>query len=197
MRKIFTTQFLFLLALLAPWGSASAQWELDSDKSSINFISIKNDTIGEMHSFESLVGFVAKDGGVQVGIDLDSVQTLIDIRNERMRKMLFETAKFPTANVTAVVPPDVLAAASEGGTVSADISAILSLHGKESSFTIPVVIIGDDSGLLRVFTARPVLLNAGDFGLEKGVEALRNIAGLRAISNAVPVTMHLVFNPAG
>ena len=196
MRDIFTLQLLFLFALLVPWSSASAQWELDNDNSSINFISIKNDAIGEMHSFESLVGFVGEDGSVQVGIDLDSVQTLIEIRNERMRKMLFETAKFPAANVTATVEPSLIAAAAEGGTVNADVTAFLSLHGVEGNVSIPVVVIGDGSGQLRVFTARPVLLNAADFGLEEGIKALREIAGLRAISNVVPVTMHLVFNPA-
>ena len=47
--------------------------------------------------------------------------------------------------------------------------------------------------LFRVFTARPVLVNAADFGLESGVTALQQVAGLKAISSAVPVTLQLLF----
>jgi len=38
-----------------------------------------------------------------------------------------------------------------------------------------------------------VLINAADFGLASGVTALREIAGLRAVSSAVPVTLQLLF----
>lgn len=198
MRHTLTTRgLLFVFALLLPWASAHAQWELDAERSSINFVSIKNDAIGELHSFGSLLGFISADGGVQVSIDLNSVQTLIDIRNERMRELLFETVKFPTARVTAQVEPALLAAAAEGGTLSAEVPVLLSLHGQEGKLTVPLVAVGEKGGQLQVFSARPVLLNAGDFGLVGGIEALREIAGLRAISNAIPVTLHLVFNPAG
>ena len=61
---------------------------------------------------------------------------------------------------------------------------------------MPVVVIGESGGQLRVLSARPVILNVGDFGLEKGVEALREIAGLSAISTAIPVSVQLVFMPA-
>ena len=116
MRHTLTTRgLLFLCVLLLPWASAHAQWELDAQRSSINFVSIKNDAIGELHSFGSLLGFISADGGVQVSVDLNSVQTLIDIRNERMRELLFETVKFPTATVTAQIEPALLAAAAEGG----------------------------------------------------------------------------------
>jgi hypothetical protein len=38
-----------------------------------------------------------------------------------------------------------------------------------------------------------VLVNAADFGMEGGIEALRNVAGLNAISSVVPVSMQLKF----
>jgi hypothetical protein len=41
-----------------------------------------------------------------------------------------------------------------------------------------------------------VILNAADFGLAGGVEALREIAGLNSISIAVPVTLNLQFRHA-
>lgn len=184
---------VLVLFLLAPCGMAWADWELDNSQSVVNFVSIKNDSVGEMHSFASLLGSIGAAGNVQMTINLDSVETLIAIRNERMRELLFETVKFPSAQLTAKVEPAVLAEAAKGGVVSAELPVTLSLHGKVKTLTVPVVVVGGADGSMRVFTARPVLVNAADFGLENGVTALQQIAGLRSISHAVPVTLQLLF----
>jgi len=188
-------QFL-AVALLLVTGQVWAQWELDNDRSSVNFVSIKNGSVAEIHSFSSLVGYIGAEGKVQLGIDLNSVETLVPIRNERMREMLFEVVKFPTANITVQVDPVIIAAAAEGGVVSVDLPVTLSLHGHEQALTVPVVVVGEGDGRLRVFTSRPVIVNAADFGLDGGVTALREIAGLKSVSTAVPVTLQLVFVPA-
>ena len=184
------------VTLISLSAAASAQWELDNDRSSINFISVKNSAIAETHSFTALVGFIGADGKVQLGVDLDSVETMIPIRNERMRELLFDTARFPAANINTQVEPGILQAAAEGGVVTTDIPVKLSLHDREVELSVPVVVIGESGGLLRVLSARPVILDVGDFGLETGVQALREIAGLSAISTAIPVSVHLVFIPA-
>ncbi len=187
---------LLAVALLLVTGQVWAQWELDTEKSSVNFVSIKNGSVAEIHSFSSLVGYIGAEGNVRLGIDLISVETLVPIRNERMREMLFEVVKFPAANITAQVDPAIIAAAAEGGVVSADLPVTLSLHGQEQALTVPVVVVGEGDGRLRVFTSRPVIVNAADFGLDGGVTALREIVGLKSISTAVPVTLQLVFIPA-
>ncbi len=176
--------------------TAWAQWELDAARSSVNFTSIKNDSIAEVHRFAALQGSVGKDGKVQLVISLDSVETLIAIRNERMREMLFETVTFPTASVSAAVAPELLATLADGVTVATDLSFTLALHGAEKSFTAPVVLTGESGGGIQVFTPAPVIVNAAEFGLEAGVAALQSVAGLKAISTAVPVTVHLVFTPS-
>ncbi|MEZ5501845.1 MAG: YceI family protein [Halioglobus sp.] len=181
------------LFLLAPCGAAWADWELDNTQSTLNFISIKNDSIAEVHSFASLVGYIGTSGNVQLTINLDSVQTQIDVRNERMREMLFETVKFPSAQITAQVDPALLAEVARGGIVTTDLPITLSLHGQEKSLTVPVAVLGEGAGNLVVFTARPVVINAADFGLDGGVAALQKVAGLNAISTAVPVTLQLRF----
>ena len=109
MKRVIRAMGLLVIGMLAA-AQAAAQWELDSESSSINFISVKNSAIAETHSFASLVGYIGKSGNVQVSIDLNSVETLIPIRNERVRKLLFETADFPNATVAANVDPAVLAA---------------------------------------------------------------------------------------
>lgn len=188
---------LLTAAILLGSTLAQAQWELDNSRSSLNFLSIKNDAIAESHHFTSLVGFVSAEGKVQLGIDLDSVETLIPIRNERMRELLFKTVQFPAANVGATVSPEVLAIVTEGGVVTTDIEVMLTLHGKEAKLSVPVLVSGTEGSLLRVVSARPVVVNAETFGLAEGVQALQSVAGLSSISTAVPVTFNLVFAPAG
>tara|TARA_R110002073_G_scaffold310799_1_gene481642 strand:- start:1311 stop:1907 length:597 start_codon:yes stop_codon:yes gene_type:complete len=184
------------ICLLAPSGVAMADWKLESTKSTINFVSIKNDLVGEVHSFSSLRGYIDADGKAQLTINLNSVETLIEVRNERMRELLFETVEFPTATISAQVDPALLAAAAEGVVTTTELPITLSLHGQEKALTVAVVIVGEGDGGIRVYSLRPVLINAGDFGLAAGVEALQKIAGLDAISAAVPVTLQLLFIPA-
>lgn len=189
-------QLVLILLLLTPCTAAWADWELDSAGSKLHFVSIKNGGTAEVHSFATMVGYLGDAGKAEVTIDLDSVQTLIDIRDERMREMLFETVKFPSATISAQVDPDVLAVAAEGGVLTAEVPVTLSLHGKEKSLTIPVVIVGEGERRLRVFSAQPLLINAADFGLAEGVAALQKVAGLQSIATAVPVTLQLLFVPA-
>jgi polyisoprenoid-binding protein YceI len=183
------------LILLAPLNAAWADWELDNTRSAINFVSIKNDNAAEVHRFGSLVGFIGDSGNVQLTVSLESVETQIEIRDDRMRETLFETATFPTAQITAQVDPAVIAAAAEGGVVTTSVPVTLSLHGIEKTLTTTVVAVGEGDGTLSVFTASPIIINAADFGLEAGVAALQKIAGLQSISHAVPVTLHLMFSP--
>lgn len=187
---------LLTLFLLSPCGMAWADWDLDSATSRVNFISIKNNAVGEVHSFSSLLGFIRADGKAEITIDLGSVQTAIDLRDQRMRESLFEIVTFPTAKVSAQVDPAVLAVASEGGVLITELPVTLSLHGHDKALTVPVVVVGEGGKGLRVFSAKPVVINAADFGLEAGVQALQKVAGLQAISNAVPVTLQLQFNQA-
>lgn len=194
MKSVIWNMGLLLIGLLTAV-QAAAQWELDGERSSINFISMKNAAIAETHSFTSLVGYIGKTGNVQLNINLNSVETQVPIRNERMQKLLFETAEFPNAKISANVDPAVLAAVVEGGTVSTEIPVTLSLHGLEQELAVAVTVFSD-GGSLRVIGSRPLLLRAADFGLVDGIEALREIAGLKTISTAIPVTLNLHFRHA-
>ena len=96
MRLIF---FLFVLLPL----TSKAGWVLDESKSEISFISIKNLSIAETHEFRNLSGTIDDEGNLEIKIPLSSVETKITIRNERMKKMLFETSKFANALVTSKI----------------------------------------------------------------------------------------------
>lgn len=193
MNTVPTIKHLLLTLCLLASSAAWADWELDNTRSMINFVSIKNNTVGEVNTLKLLEGSISVDGKSQLTIYLASVETLIEIRNERMRELLFETVEFPHASVTAQVDPKVIAASTGGQVKHVDLPITLRMHGREKDMTVYLSVVVENDGALLVFTTHPVLINAADFGLEDGVEALRKVAGLSAISNVVPVSMQLRF----
>lgn len=189
-----TTLALAGLCLLVQ--PALADWELDNGRSTVNFLSVKNSSIAELHHFKSLTGSIAEDGEAQLVIDLDSVETLVPIRNQRMRELLFETVRFPSATLSAQVPEEVLdIAAGESATTKIDLT--LSLHGESKTYAADMLVSRDADGSLQVSTREPMVVAAKDFGLAEGVNTLCEVAGLEAISTAVPVSAHLVFTDSG
>ena len=150
---------------------AWADWELDNAASVINFATIKNDSVGEINTIKSLDGSISASGAAQITIHLASVETLIEIRNERIRSLLFETATFPVARVEAQVDPALMAGANGGAVHQVDLPVSLALHGVQRNLTAQVSVLLENDGDLLVFTTHPVLVNAADFGLDSGVEA--------------------------
>ena len=178
-----------------PVSRALADWVLDAKESALHFVSIKMGTVGEVHAFRKLEGAVSGLGAAVVQVYLDSVDTGVEIRDERMRKMLFETEKYPLATVTAKVDANVLKALKPGERRLLPLKIALKLHGVVRSFEAPVIVTGLADGALAVHSRRLVIVNAADFGLEQGVEALRKVVELPSIAKAVPVTFDLVFRP--
>ena len=184
---------LLALALVAAAGSASAQWALNSDASSVDFISVKNAKVAELHHFKNLQGSVDKNGEANVTIALASVETMIPIRNERMQSMLFEVEEFPQATVSTDVDLKRISSMKTGQSFVQPAQLALSLHGKEQTLSADLRIVKLRKNKLLVTTVRPVIVNADDFSLGKGIEALREVAQLLSISTAVPITASLVF----
>ena len=85
MRMITNFRWVFV-GLLLSWASlAQAAWQLSADESSLTFVTTKATHVAEVHSFKSLTGSVDEQGRVAVSVALASVDTLIPIRDERMR----------------------------------------------------------------------------------------------------------------
>ncbi|WP_211355854.1 YceI family protein [Colwellia echini] len=173
---------------------ASANWSLDSEQSSVNFISIKKDTIAEVHHFNQLTGSVNDKNIATVAIDLNSVSTAIEIRDERMKTVLFETETFPLATITTDITLDEVNASPVGTVTVQNVDLALTLHGETKSYSTQLQIFKNNKDTLVVNTTAPIIVNASDFKLLAGIEKLRELAGLSSIASAVPVTATLVFN---
>ena len=187
----FKSIFCFVSVLLFT-SSASAHWTLDNDASTLSFVTVKADHVGEVHTFDQLSGDINDDGSVQITIELASVNTLIDIRNERMQEMLFETNLFPQAIISGMIDLDAVADMDAGVSQAISVDFELAIHGQSSSYTADVLVTRIDSGVLAS-TVKPIVVMADTHGLVSGVEALREVAGLPSISRAVPVSFNVVF----
>ncbi|MCV6606557.1 MAG: YceI family protein, partial [Porticoccaceae bacterium] len=168
-------------------------WQLNNELSDVSLVTTKATHVAEVHHFKQLSGTIG-DKGATLTIDLGSIHTNIDIRDQRMRDMLFETARFPSATFSANIDTNALKGLTPGQQVTQNLTGSLSLHGQSQTLDLGQVTVTHlaDNRLL-VASQRPVVINAGAFGLAAGVEKLRAIAGLPSISNAVPVSFQLVF----
>ncbi len=191
---IFASMTL-LLALTLPT-AALAHWQLDSQHALINFISIKNNQIAEIHQFDSLQGHIDSDGKAVVVISLASVNTGIDIRNQRMQEHLFSTADFPQATISTQLDAEWLNGLQQGRAYASELDFTVDLHGQQQTVKAFVGLIIDSNGNMHVETIKPTVIDATQFGLINGIIKLQELAGLSSIATAVPVTFALVFKPA-
>jgi polyisoprenoid-binding protein YceI len=183
--------FLSLVLLLPAFATAAAPdsggWTLVSENSNLSFFSVKNGAVGEVHRFLTLDGRISPLGQARISIELDSVETAIPIRNERMREMLFETPDYPAAEVVAQVDT------RASGEV--DFTGELTLHGATVPVSTRVLVQRREDGSVVVSSLDPIVVTASLFGLAEGIDRLRQIAGLQSIATAVPVNFVLTFAP--
>ena len=172
--------------------AAQAHWSLDNEASSLSFVTVKAEHVAEAHSFDRLSGTIGDNGDVEITIELASVNTMIQIRNERMQEMLFETNMFPEATISGSIDRDALTDMDAGTSTARQIDFELSLHGQSVALAADVQITRTGEGVV-VSTLKPIIVMSDAFALTAGVEKLREVAGLPSISRAVPVSFTVVF----
>ncbi|MEG1040364.1 MAG: YceI family protein [Pseudomonas sp.] len=183
-----------LLALLALVSiSAHANWHLDGESSRLSFISSKNGDTAEVHRFLVLHGKVDRKGAAQLQIEMDSNSSGVPLRDERMRKELFEFARFPEAKVTAQIDLRPINDLANGAQVELRLPLTVELHGKKHSYNALLLATRLDERRFQVVTLEPLMLRAEEFDLLPGLETLRKLAGLKSISPSVPVSAVLIF----
>lgn len=171
-----------------------ADWRLNTENSSLYYVTSKAAAVSELNSFAELSGSIGDDGRARVDISLASVDTAIDIRNERMRDIVFQITTYPLATITMQTNGDRLNALEEGESFSNSYAANVSLRGTDQDLGIDVVVTKLQGGGLLVVLAKPLIINAASFGLADSVEQLREIAGLPSINNNVIVDFTLQFD---
>ena len=179
--------------LLLPLSASQAAWQLEANQSWLSFLSIKKEHVAELGQFRSLGGSITDAGEATIKIDLASVDTAIEIRDERMQKLLFDTATYSHATLSAQLEMEKIAALEVGKTLLYPLTAILALHGQEQSLTIPLVIAKLTENTVLVVNQTLFALDASQFDLVAGIEKLKEIVELPSISQTIPVSFVFTF----
>ena len=185
-----TLAFLLLAGVTL---SAHADWYLDGESSRLSFISTKNANISEVQRFLVLHGKVDANGLAVVEVELESVNSGIPLRDERMRKDLFEIQTFPEALISAQIDLRPINDLAPGAQLELRLPLTVNLHGKQHAYNAELLATRLDDRRFQVVTLQPLVINAEDFDLAPGLEALRKVAGLSVISLSVPVSAVLIF----
>ena len=184
---------LTALTVTGSGGFATAQsWVLDGANSKLAFGSIKKNKIGEVHRFERISGSVSETGAVLVEIDLASVQTDIDVRNERMRDFVFGGQT--TGTLKAQIDMAGLKSLPVGGAGVVDSTITLSLLGQDIPVAADLFVLRISDTRVLVSTDSMVFVSSEDLGVDDGITKLMGLAELSGITRTAPITARFIFN---
>ena len=175
-------------------GAAKSEtWSLLAEESGMTYITVKNGDLAEINTFRDISGNVSPDGDVEFEVSLSSVDTNNEIRDGRMKTILFETGTFPRAKVSTKVDMTSLEtlAIGQSATVLLDMNIDIHGHDMEKEFYVLATRLGANK--VVVVNKAPLILHADDFGFSDGLLKLQKLAGLDSITPVVPVTASLVF----
>lgn len=176
-----------------PAAVTEGAWTLDGAASELSYVTIKSGEIAELNSFETLSGSIAADGAATIEIDLASVETGVDIRNERMRDIFFVVADNPSATVTAQIDPAAFESLAVGASADTTLDGKLSLKGAEMPFQSEITVTRVGADRVLAVSDAPVIVDAARLDLVEGLGQLQELAGLPSITPVVPVTFALTF----
>jgi polyisoprenoid-binding protein YceI len=186
---------LMLITLLVTTISlpALATWKLDNSSSLLSFTSVKKSAIAENHSFAKLEGDIDAKAQVTISVDLASVNTNIAIRDERMKKFLFETNKYSSANFTTQLDKELINTLKTGQNQQLSLSGTLDFHGLQQVVTIDVSVVKLSADKILVNTIKPFFIKADAFSVVAGINKLKELASLPSIDYVVPVSFSVTF----
>ena len=184
-----------ILAACAPQSEPekTGPWSLVTTQSDISYVTIKNGSLGEVNTFRQISGSVSEGGQAEFTVYLDSVDTNNEIRDPRMREIMFQTEQYPTAKATAKLDMAQLNALAIGGSKVITLDLTLDLHGIAEQFDADMRVTRIGPNKVRVDSAVPLIIDAEDFGFEAGLAKLQELAGLESITPVVSATVGLTF----
>ncbi|MDG1438692.1 MAG: YceI family protein [Emcibacteraceae bacterium] len=173
--------------------SALADWVLNSQNSNISYGTIKNDAIGESNTFKNISGSLNDDGHINILIDLTSVDTMLELRDERMRDIVFNVAK----NASATLSGDMNLNAHKDQTIGTsrviETTIGLELVGEKIEYDLNLLVTRLGENKVLVTPHGVLFIDADDYNLLGAIETLRGLAGLDTIASVVPMSFYLTF----
>lgn len=185
---------IFSLAVNLIFSNAAlADWKLDANHSNISYGTIKNDAIGENNSFKSISGNISDSGGLNINIALASIDTQIEVRDERMKNIVFKIAENANATLTGDINIKQFETLEIGTSKISETVFMLELVGEKIEFEAPLMVTRLAPNKVLVIPHNVIFIDADDFELSGAIETLRELAGLDTIATVVPLSFYLTF----
>jgi len=192
MKFLKTAAFTTAMLMTVPAFADGHGWKSVDAESRVAFGSVKKDVVGEVHHFNNVNGTVGDDGALSINIDLGSLETNIDIRNERMTEHVFQKGA-ATATVTGEIDMSEINAMKVGETKVVEIEAELSFVGVSNEIEANMLVARLGENRVLVTTEDFVMLSTEDLEIDPGVDKLMQLAKLPGITRVTPVSVRMVF----
>ncbi len=194
MKKARFIAACFVACLAAAPLTVAAEWAVVPERSEITYLSSKMtgnfSTVFENNRFTVFSGSISAAGEVRLEVDLNSVNTGVAIRDERVKEHVFDVKNHPRAMIGLSVgaigdkpyPPG----------YTQKVEASLTMRGVTGRVKGEVSVVRIGGGLL-IQTVSPILVNAADYGVTEGFETLKDFVKLFNIPTTIPVSFKLFF----
>ncbi len=183
------------------WATGDLPLDLTRSKLSLTIVKDRDTATPVNATLSFRDGSVSLHGpapSARLTIDIDSFDSMVPIRNERVRKIFFETfsSGWDSAElVVSSVSPEIVPSLQKSGRIShAKIEGKVTLHGKSAAVVIDADITYDAAGRLSVKSSVPVVVKVSDFGLTDNLGKLATVCLHNSIDDVVIVDVTLEFS---
>ena len=189
LRYLLITCSITLLCLPA----YASNWQLNQERSAISYLSSKQASpetamIFESNLFHEFSGNI-KNSQIELVIELNSLDTKVPIRDERIAEHVFLSKQYPQATITATIEN-----LEQITYQRKQMTALLTMRGQSHNVQAEVIIERSSPDTLHIQTVTPVLVDANAYGMLEGFAKLKELVGLMQIPTTIPVSLYLVFN---
>lgn len=183
----------FLHSIAEAQTTLDQEWQLDPRVSIVYMQTVKKNALFEVHQFNAVEGKIDRDAKANVKIELASINSTVDLRDVRMRFLLFEVFQFPFAEISAQLDRTKLQELASKTRIAYPLSLKVNMHGvvRDIETSVWVTRISDKS--VSVATIKPIIVTAKSFNLENGVAKLAEAVGGIQIAAAASISFDLVF----
>ena len=171
--------------------AAYADWILDAENSNISYGTVKNDMIGENNTFKTISGHLNNDGQIDIEIDLSSIDTLIEIRDGRMRDIVFKVSENATAKLSGEIDLKAYDNQEIGTSRIIETTVSLELVGQKLEHDVKLLVTRLAKNKVMVTPHGVMFIDADDYDLVDAIEILRNLAGLDSIASVISMGFYL------
>ena len=171
----------------------NASWAYAPEDSGMTFVTIHNGNVGEINTFREISGTVAADGSAELIINLDSIDSANEARDQFYRAVLFDTARFPDMIVAAKIDFNDYKSLAIGERYTELLDMTINLRGFEKTMSYYVMVTRLSADSVLIENKAPLVLNASDFGMLGPLAELQNVEGVHSITPVITATLSFVF----